>query len=278
MALVLFFWSCVLFAAGADQTSCVRKAEEAIRINNCEGALLILAACSQDSSVVLLKGRAFHALFNADSAIKYLGMSDNGYSTADDVLLALAESMLWKKNFKGAEKHFGRVKNRRTVNFLKIAGMYLEMRGKLPEAVALYDSLMMVDKQMWTGAMRKAQVLSWMKHFEEATILFSQVAANTAAPQDVRMSAVIRRAEVRSWQSDFSAARHDLDSLIEVNTRTVLRSPILDRTKEALQLKGLVLEWEGKYQDAKAAYKNILLLDPNDKRAKLSLEKLLWVK
>ena len=70
MALVLFFWSCVLFAAGADQTSCVRKAEEAIRINNCEGALLILAACSQDSSVVLLKGRAFHALFNADSAIK----------------------------------------------------------------------------------------------------------------------------------------------------------------------------------------------------------------
>ncbi len=266
-----------LFAATSELQPCVKKAEKAFRNRQFDKTLTILSGCMEDSATNCMKGLSYYGLYNPDSVVEYLGRAARSSSATDTVLICLAESRLWKKEFDEAHRLLARTDDKTLPGYKRVAALYLEMTGELAGAAALYDSLILVEKQPWNSLMRKAQVLSWMKRFDESIVIFSRVALSDSAPLPVRLSAVIRRAEVKAWQHQFPSAFHELDSLIHLLAR--VKDPVSrDRIVEALQLKGQVLEWDGRFQEAKETYKDILLKDPGNKRAKLILEKLLWVK
>ena len=274
---------CLAFAsaamgAGVADSLCLQKAVKAFSRENFGEALSLVSGCGQNQGTLRITGLSYLGLYQADSAAFYLAQAAEGPEADDSVILGYSESLLWKKDFKAALGVLRRTTDKKNAHYKRIAALYLEMIGAFPEAVALYDTLFMMDKKPWNTLLRKAQVLSWMKRFPEAVDLFSKVLTYPAAPNAVKMSAVIRRAEVRAWQKETMRALQELDSLIVANNKTASKSTEFARLLEAFQLKGRFLEWEARFQEAKEAYKNILLKQPENKQAQLSLENLLWVK
>jgi tetratricopeptide (TPR) repeat protein len=268
-----------LAAAVPTESTCQKKAAQALRVDEYETALAALVPCSQDPETWRLKAVAYHRLFNPDSAAAYfLKAVEQG--TMDDALrINFSEVLLWKKEFKKAGDMLDKVTDKAGLPYRKVYAMRLEMLGKFDEAIAFYDSMIAVEKQPWNSMVRKGEVLSWQKKFNEAITLFTTVSAVENAPKSLRMYALIRRAEVKAWQKESSFALNELDKVISMDANPALaQRPVKDRILEALRLKGTILEWNGKYKEAKETYKNMLLIDPDSKRAKLLLEKMLWVK
>jgi tetratricopeptide (TPR) repeat protein len=272
---------CIAVMAGAASTedACQKKAAQALRVDEYETALASLGSCVQNAETWRLKAVAYYRLFNADSAAAYFSKAI-AQGTADDALrINFGEVLLWKKEFKKAGEMLEGVTDKAGLPYRKVYALRLEMLGKFDEAVAFYDSMIAVEKQPWNSMVRKGEVLSWQKKFNEAIALFTTVSTAENAPKSLRMYALIRRAEVKAWQKESSFALNELDKVISMDANPALaQRPVKDRIIEALKLKGTILEWNGKYKEAKDTYKNMLLIDPDNKRAKLLLEKILWVK
>ncbi|MFH0919171.1 MAG: hypothetical protein V1913_02320 [Fibrobacterota bacterium] len=269
---------CTVMAQSGPDSLCLRKAEKAFSNENYREALVLVSGCSQGKGAFRIKGLSYHGLYQADSAVVYLQKAADAPEAGDSVLLGCAEALLWKKDFKAALGMMSRTADKKDADYKRIAALYLEMMGKFAEASAYYDTLLLQDKRPWNTLLRKAQVLSWMKHFDESIELFTKILTYPEAPKAVKMTAILRRAEVAAWQKKTGKALHELDSLIAANSALSTPSAELDRLLEAWQLKGRFLEWEGRFPEAKEAYKNILLKRPDNKQAQMSLENLLWVK
>jgi tetratricopeptide (TPR) repeat protein len=259
--------------------TCQKKAAQALRVDEYETALTALAPCSQDPETWRLKAVAYHRLFNPDSAAAYFLKTLEQGSVDDAIRINFSEVLLWKKEFKKAGDMLEKVTDKTGLPYRKVCALRLEMLGKFDQAIAFYDSMIAMEKLPWNSMVRKGEVLSWQKKFNEAIALFTTVGTAENAPKSLRMHALIRRAEVKAWQKESSFALNELDKVISMDANPALaQRPIKDRVLDALRLKGTILEWNGKYKEAKETYKNMLLIDPDSKRAKLLLEKLLWVK
>ncbi len=273
--LMLFYVTMPLQA----QDACQKKAMQAISKQNYDTALVILAECTHNNETFRLKGEAFYHIYKADSAVLYLEMVVASGKADDPVLIHYSEVLLWKKEFKKAGSLLDKVTNKTQHAYKNVFAMRLEMLGKFDEAIACYDSMIAKEKQPWATMNHKAEVLSWKKKFDESIALFTRVVDDPSAPRTLRMHAKIRRAEVTAWKGQSLAALSELDSVIAMDRKPASAPPeVRDRILDALQLKGQILEWTGKFSEARDAYKNMIIIAPDNKRAKLSLEKLLWVK
>jgi|GEM_PF-3317794 tetratricopeptide (TPR) repeat protein len=277
--LAMIVCAATLTGAVPQDETCRKKAAQALRVDEYEAALTALIPCAQDPETWRLKAVAYHRLFNPDSAAAYFAMAIDKESVDDALRINFSEVLLWKKEFKRAGEMLERVVDKAALPYRKVYALRLEMLGKFDDAIAFYDSMIAVEKQPWNSMVRKGEVLSWQKKYNEATALFTAVSAVENAPKSLRMYALIRRAEVKAWQKESAFALNELDKVISMDANPGLaQRPVKDRVLDALRLKGTILEWNGKYREAKDAYKNMLLIDPENKRAKLLLEKLLWVK
>jgi tetratricopeptide (TPR) repeat protein len=266
-------------AAVPAEIPCLKKAAQALRVDEYETALAALVPCQQDPETWRLKAVAYHRLFNADSAAAYFSKVMEKVVIDDALRINYSEVLLWKKEFKKAGDMLQQVKDKASMPYRKVFAMRLEMLGKFDDAVTFYDSMITLEKEPWNSMVRKGEVLSWQKKFDAATELFAAVSTEMKAPRSLRMYALIRRAEVKAWQKDIPFALNELDKVIAMEPNpAAMQRPVRDRILEALKLKGTILEWNGKYREAKDAYKTMLTIDPGNKYAKLLLEKLLWVK
>jgi tetratricopeptide (TPR) repeat protein len=276
---IIFAITAGLALSAPAENNCQKKAAQALRVNDCAKALSLLGTCPPDMETWRLTAEAYRGLYNADSAAVYFSKAMTSGKGDDALLIGFSEVLLWKKDVRAAGEVLDKVVDKSRTPYRKISAMRLEILGKFGDAIAIYDSMIAVEKQPWNSMVRKGEVLSWQKKFDEATTLFTAVSAADSAPRALRMYALIRRAEVKAWQKEMPLALNELDNVIamEANPAAGQRA-IRDRVLEALKLKGTILEWNGKFKEAKETYKTMLLLDPDNKPAKLLLEKLLWVK
>jgi tetratricopeptide (TPR) repeat protein len=131
----------------------------------------------------------------------------------------------------------------------------------------LYERAIPQLPQPWGALERKAQVLSWLKRFDESAATYQKVVASKEASIELRRRCRVRLAELRAWQKDFDGALAQLAKLLEEEPRLV----------EALLLRGQILEWKGEFAGAKQTYSRILAIDSTQAEARLRLNKLLWV-
>lgn len=189
-------------------------------------------------------------------------------SPKDDVVaLAVAEASLWKKDYKTATVVLGALQSPEAPEALRIRGLLFEQAGRLPEAVEMYDRAIPHLPSPWEAMERRAQVLSWLKRFDEARAGFSKVADSPDANVRVRRRCRVRLAELSAWSKDFDGALGQLGRLLREDPGQT----------DALLLKGQILEWKGSFGEAKETYSRVLALDPANAPARLRLNKLLWV-
>lgn len=275
MLIIMLFGAIPLIA----QTPCIKKAEQAIQTENYTAALTTLQGCNETPEKFRIKGICFYHMYNADSAITMFEKALAKMPGDEAVLLNGAEALLWKKEFKRAGMWLQNVADKRSSSYRRVFALRLEMVGNYAQALAMYDTVIAMEKKPWATMIHKGEVLSWMKKFDLAIDLFNNVSADTNAPRDQRMYALVRHAEVMAWQKQFSEALTEFDAIIAMEPKPS-QAPLTIRSRvlEAIRLKGTVLEWDGRYKEARDAYKNMLIIDPDNKQAKLLLEKLLWVK
>jgi tetratricopeptide (TPR) repeat protein len=115
---------------------------------------------------------------------------------------------------------------------------------------------------------RKAQVLSWVKRFDESATLYARIVSAKAASLGLRRRCRVRLAELSAWRKDLDGALAQLASILKEDPRLV----------DAMLLEGQILEWKGQYPEAKQVYSRVLAVDAGQAEARLRLNKLLWVK
>lgn len=213
------------------------------------------------------RGLFHHGLFQADAALKDLLPLYRANPSDDQVGLAVAEACLWKKDYKTATTVLGALKAPETPEALRVRALLYEQAGRLPEALHLYERAIPGLALPWGAMERKAQVLSWLKRFDEADAAYTAVIRSTQASLPQRQRCQVRRAELTAWKRDLDGALAQLADVLR-------EAP---RLTEALMLRGQVLEWQGKNADAKKAYSQVLTIDSNHAEARLRLNKLLWV-
>jgi tetratricopeptide (TPR) repeat protein len=213
------------------------------------------------------RGLFHHGLGQPDAVLKYLVPVYRARPSDDAVALALAEASLWKKDYKTALQLIDQLQAKDAPEALRVRGMVLEQAGRLPEALALYERAIPRLALPWGALERKAQVLSWLKRFEEASATYAKVAASAQASIELRRRCRVRMAEITAWQKDFPGALAQLDTLLAEEPRLI----------DALLLRGQILEWQGEFAQAKRAYSRVLAIDAGQRQARLRLDKLLWV-
>jgi tetratricopeptide (TPR) repeat protein len=214
------------------------------------------------------RGLFHYRLGHADAALEHLLAAYRAGPHDDTVALALTEVCLWKKDVKTAKVVIAKLQAPEEPEALRVRGMVLELDGRLADALALYERAIPRAKQPWGTLERKALVLSWLKRFDEAMAAYAKVAESNAASWELRQRCRVRMAELTAWKKDFAGALAQLDKLLQGDPRLI----------PAWLLKGQILEWSGRFGDAKGAYSRILAIDPKHAEAKLRLNKLLWMK
>jgi len=252
----------------ATQAACPPdKAAKLLKQGLYEKALAALKACPADPAVHKARGIAHHGLFQADSAIHHLRLAHDAGLKDDGVLLPLAESLLWKKDFRAATQVADAVEAKEGAGYFKVMARKHEILGELGQAVALYDKAIALEKLPYGTWERKAMVLSWMKKFDESIALYDGILKEKVVSEGLKVRCLIRKAEVMSWKNEFAPALAELDKALARDRKNL----------EARLVKGRILEWKGEYKPAKALYGEILALAPYNEQAKLRLEKLSWV-
>ncbi len=271
---------CFIGASTVPDSLCADKASRFFNTDNFDDALMVIDKCGNGYWTNRMRALIYTNLFNADSALFYIRKTiDISDKTDDSLYIAYGEALLWKKDFKAAMEKLGKVKNKSNFYYKRIAALYLEMVGKFDESLILYDSLLLAEKiKPWNIQFRKAQVLSWTKEFVRSELIYMEIINNKSAPLSVKMAAVTRKAEISAWRKETGRAISELNKLITDNKEVPVQSIEFIRLIEAMLLKGKFLEWESMFKAAKNTYSEILLLQPDNKQAKLSLENLLWVK
>jgi tetratricopeptide (TPR) repeat protein len=252
--------------AASDQ--CLEKVEKALRVEEYSMGLKVLSKCEKSARWYRLKGLIHYSLFQADSAIANLQKAYGKKIDDDDLLIALAEARLWKKDFKHSGAVLEQVEDKNDARYRRVRAMYFELLGNYKKALELYDEILDSDPAAFAIALKRAQVLSWMKRFEESIDGFNAIINATEVSKSVKMDARVRRAEVFAWDRNFEKALQELDAIIEEDTTLI----------EPRLIKGQIYEWQGKFADAKDVYKDILVIDEDNTQAKVRIEKLLWVK
>ncbi|HTM44626.1 MAG TPA: tetratricopeptide repeat protein [Polyangiaceae bacterium] len=213
-------------------------------------------------------GLFHHGLAQPDETLSDLVPVFRAHPADDVVALAIAEASLWKKDYKTATTLLGQLRSADAPEALRVKGLLFEQAGRLTEALEAYDRAIPQLKLPWGTLERKAQVLSWLKRFDEARNVYAQVANSTAASIALRQRCRVRMAEITAWNKDFDGALDQLNQLLQETPRSV----------DALLLKGQIMEWQGQFTDAKRIYSSILEFEPSQADARLRLDKLLWVK
>lgn len=230
-------------------------------------ALAESEACRESPAYARLKGQAFHGLFQADSAVFYL--RQDASRGADDVVnTALAEALLWKKEVKEAVKLLGAVKDKKTPAYFKAMAARYEAEKKFPKALKMYDNAIVLEKVSFGTRFRKAMVLSWMKELDASIALYTALIEASGTPPGFKSRCIVRRAEVMAWNMDMDRAADELTALLQREK---------GNGEARLQL-GQVMEWQGRFKEAKDQYKDVLVRNPEDAEAKRRLEALIWVK
>lgn len=230
-------------------------------------ALADAEPCRESPAYARLKGQAFHGLFQADSAIHYLRL-DAKKGADDAVNIALAEALLWKNQVKEATRLLEGVKAKKTPSYFKAMATRYETQKKFSKALEMYDQALALEKGSPATRFRKAMLLSWMKKLDESIALYTELIDAPATPPELRSRCVVRRAEVMAWNKDFDKAAAELTALAAKETRNA---------EARLQL-GQVMEWQGRFKEAKDQYRDVLVIDPEAAEAKRRLEALIWVK
>jgi tetratricopeptide (TPR) repeat protein len=258
----------ILAGAVLIQAACPSdKAAKSLKQGQYEKALASLEACPADPTTHKARGIAHHGLFHPDSAIHYLRLAHDAGLKEDEVLLPLAEALLWKKDFRAATQVADAVRGKEGAGYFKVMARKHEILGELDQAVAHYDKAIALEKLPYGTQERKAMVLSWMKKFDESIKLYDAIIAEKVVSQGLKVRCLIRKAEVLSWKNEFAPALAELEKALAKDRKNL----------EARLVKGRILEWKGEYKAAKALYGEILALSPDNEQAKLRLERLSWV-
>jgi tetratricopeptide (TPR) repeat protein len=214
------------------------------------------------------RGLFNHGLGRPDETLRDLVPVYRAQPKDDAVALAVAEASLWKKDYKTATSVLGGLQAPDEPDALRVRGMLFEQAGRLPEAVELYDRAIPRLRAPWEVMERRAQVLSWMKRFDDARVAFTQIADDPRAELALRRRSRVRLAELSAWNKDLDGALAQVTALLREAPGQI----------DALLLEGQVLEWQGRFGEAKQVYSRILAADGGNAPARLRLNKLLWVK
>lgn len=245
---------------------------ESVRMRFQEGefqqALAGLEACPKAKEYTRLKGLIHHGWFKPDSAAHYLRIAYKDGFHDDEVLVGLAESLLWLKQTDKAEPLLEKVKDKKAPAYLKAMATRYEMKRDFPKALAMYDQAIPAEKRPYITLFRKAMLLSWMDRLDESIALYTRLIDDEKVPAPFRAKCRIRRAEAISWKKELEPAVAELREVIKLDPKN---------PDAKLQL-GEILEWQGRFKEAKDQYRDVLVADPENPVAKQRLEKLLWVK
>jgi Flp pilus assembly protein TadD len=214
------------------------------------------------------RGLYHHGLAEPDPTLSALVPFYRAHPDDDRVALAVAEASLWKKDYKTAVGVIGQLKAPDAPEALRVRGMVFEQVGRLPEALALYDQAIPRLALPYGTMERRAQVLSWLKRFDEAGAGYKQVIDSPRASPGLRQRCRVRLAELAAWRKDFSGALAQVKTLLTEDPRLT----------DALMLQGQIQEWQGDFAGAKRSYSRVLAIDAGAAEARLRLDKLLWVK
>lgn len=213
------------------------------------------------------RGLFHHGQGRADETVEALVPVYRAQPQDDRVALALAEASLWKKDLETARSVTKQLQDPEAPEALRVRGMALEQEGRLEAALALHDRAISKASSPWAALERRALVLSWLKRFNEARETYLRIIESEEAGEPLRVRSQLRLAEMRAWQKDYDAALRMLRELSKAHPNDV----------EVLLLQGRILEWAGRFREAKAVYSRILTRDSRNAEARLRLDELLWV-
>jgi len=187
-----------------------------------------------------LQGILYHSYGMADSALVYLKQAYADAPNDPVISLRLAEVLFWKKDL-------------RTVR-------------TIVEKVS--DKSVATGPRKWETMMHKAQLQSWLQEFDSSRRLYQGVLDASGTPDAVKVQCRYHLAEIAAWKKDFAKSLSMLDALLASIPGYV----------DASLLKGQILEWQGKYAEARNVYTSGLQRHPTDALLRARLEKLSWVK
>lgn len=247
-------------AAGVCDEAAARKL---LQQEKPEAAAQKVVDCKEGSPV---KGLVHHALYEGDQAILHLKKAFDAGNREDDVLLALADALLWKKDFRTSLRVMQEVKDTTSVGWLKVNARKHEFLGEFDRALALYEKVIPREKLPYGSMERKALLLSWNKDFDASIAEYTRILDSKVASEGQKLRCRIQRAEVMAWNKEFEKALVELDKVLSQQPGNA----------EAGLVKGRILEWSGRYSEAKKTYQEILNRNPGHEQAKLRLEKVGW--
>jgi len=190
--------------------------------------------------LVRFEGFIYHGAGMADSALVYLRKAYEATPKDPRISLRLAEVLVWKKDFAHARI--------------------------LVDAVSIKD--VRKDPRPWEPGTRRANLYLYLQQLAQAQEGFEDVAADPRTPPAGALTLRVYRAQIAPWQKDFPRSILIADSVLKTVPGQI----------QASLIKGEVLEWEGKYPEARGTYTAALQSHPDDWQLRQRLEKLSWVK
>jgi tetratricopeptide (TPR) repeat protein len=190
--------------------------------------------------LIRMEGFLYHGAGMADSALVYLRQAYETTPKDPRVSLRLAEVLVWKKDFAHA----------RTI----------------VDAVSVKD--VQKDARPWEPGTRRANIYLYLQELQKAQDAFQSVAADPTTPENWGLAVRVYRSQIAAWQKDFPRSILLADSVLRNAPGQV----------QASLIKGEVLEWQGKYAEARNTYTSALQKHPDDWQLRQRLEKLSWVK
>jgi tetratricopeptide (TPR) repeat protein len=252
----------------SDRVCVVDEVQAELRNFDYERALSDVESCRLAPEYPRLKGLAFHGLYKTDSASHYLRLAMRRGLDDDLVLISLAETELWRKRFRQAAPLLDKVVDKSSPAYLRVLALRHEQQEDFPEALALYNRALEAEPNSPATRFRKAVLLSWMRRLDESIALFTELIADERTPESFRLRCRVHRAEVMAWNKLRQPAEMELREVIRLDPKNV----------QAYLKLGLLLEWRSSYKEAKDAYKDALLIEPENREAREKLKSLMWVK
>lgn len=209
---------------------------------------------------------AYYHQYRHEKACAHLEKAYEMGITDDQLLLGLAQTHLWKRDFKRPGPLLNQVNDKSSAGYKQVRASYHELLGEYDAAIGLYDQILLMQKQPPEIMVRKAEVLSWAKRFDESLALFTRALNSPRMEDTLKVYALIRRGQVRTWVKKFDEAAADFDAALALDRGNV------DVRFQQAQL----FEWQGKYDEAEAVYQEILALQPGNREAQLNLQNIQW--
>jgi len=230
---------------GASMAALAGKTEETIVQQLEEGQFSqaqaeVKKSLPKGDELVRFEGFIYHGAGMADSALVYLRKAYEATPKDPRVSLRLAEVLVWKKDFAHARI--------------------------LVDAVSVKD--VKKEPRPWESGTRRANLYLYLQQLTQAQEGFEDVAADPRTPPAWALTLRVYRAQIAAWQKDFARSILIADSVLKTVPGQI----------QASLIKGEVLEWEGKYAEARGTYTSALQSHPDDWQLRQRLEKLSWVK